>query len=92
VLTLQLDPDLHFVSASTPPASGGPTLTWNTAANAGAITITASVGPGAALFDDLTSTAGLALAATELEAANNTAASITQLVARLFLPFMGDVP
>jgi len=90
-LTVQLDPHLQWVS-SVPPAATGPLPTWNIgslpAGGGGVITITARVQSNVTLLNWLTSTAHLGVSGGELETLNNTAAVLTQIIGRLYLPLV----
>ena len=81
-VTLQLPPELIFVSADPPPSASSPALRWDVGALAAGtgpqtIHVTLQVAPPAAFGATLVTTAVIASDTTELEQANNTAQAST---------------
>ena len=92
-VTLQLPPQLSFVSADPPPTATTPTLRWDVGALAGqsgpqTIRVTLRVAADATGGDTLTTTASIASDTAELEQANNTATGAVYVGSVLYLPVL----
>jgi hypothetical protein len=91
-LTLELDPQLQFVSANPPAGGAGQTLSWTTGSmpagsDSGPVIVTARVRRGMSQ-SLINSTAHLAAPAAEIETGNNLANFATQIAWRLFLALL----
>ncbi|MCC6603439.1 MAG: PD40 domain-containing protein [Anaerolineae bacterium] len=92
-ITAVLPPQLTFLSASLPPSSQSPGLTWNIGdlpANSGPIsfTITARVKNTAQGLSNATSTVNITTSSTELEVFNNVGQSDLLIGTRLYTPLI----
>lgn len=90
-ITLTLPAGLTYQSASISPTLIGNTLVWqlgNLPAGSGPqmITVTVEVAANTPYFSNLTSTATIVPAGTELETANNTAQTVTFIAHKQYLP------
>lgn len=93
-VTLQLPPELTFVSADPTPSAAAPALRWDVgdlAAGDGpqVILVTLQVAPSAAVGATLITTANIASDTSEPEQANNTAQGTTFVGHRAYLPASG---
>lgn len=92
-VTLQLPPDLFFISADPPPSATTPELRWDVgdlAAGSGpeAIHVTLQVAPTATYGTSLVTTAAITGDTTEVEQANNSAQTLTFVGYRVYLPLI----
>ncbi len=90
-VTLQLPPELAFVSADPPPSVTAPELRWDvgnvaSGATPAAIQVTLQVAASAARGATLISTANITSNTAEIEQANNSVESTTYVGYRFFLP------
>lgn len=93
-VTLQLPPELTFISADPPPAATTPDLRWDVGDLAGgaapaAVQVTLQVAASAVQGTRLTATAAIASDTPEIEQANNTAQAATFVGHRIYLPMVG---
>ena len=90
-VTLQLPPELIFLSADPPPSTTEPELRWNVGGLAGrseqqSIRVTLQVAPSAATGTTVLATAGVASDTAEIELANNSAQAM------MFVGYMSYLP
>ncbi len=93
-VTLQLAPELAFVSADPPPSATAPELRWNVGDLAArsdpvAIHVTLQLAPSAKPFSTVLTTATLASDTAEIEQANNAAQAGTFVGYLVYLPVTG---
>ena len=91
--TLQLPPELLFVSADPPPSATAPELRWDVGdlaarSDTKIIHVTLQVAPSAALGTTVLATASIASDTAEIEQANNTARTATFIGHTIYLPLI----
>ena len=91
--TLQLPPELLFVSADPPPSAATPELRWDVGdlaarSDTKIIHVTLQVAPSAALGTTVLATAGIASGTAKIEQTNNTARTATFIGHMIYLPLI----